>query len=212
MVTILSQWYREPFGEHEDWFYRTWRAALRHYAPRVPVLIVDNGGPTKVPYDDVEVIPAVDMVPHGRGSSGHYQNCWRSMAHGFQTLADRGEQRAIYIGQNLIPGIVFVAACMADLCKFDLLLNRGCLNPSYYFTEYMAANPIAARRLWDRRLIGTQMLEERMTRWAQEFRVGAFPGFNRPRDAPPSDEWTVSFHESPEAVREFAGKRGFLQE
>lgn len=212
MTTILSQWYRER--AYPPWFPLTWRQALRTFASGVPVLVVDNGGPTAVPYEDVEVVPAVDMLEHGRGTPGHYINCWRSMAHGFKLLADRGEDVVIFIGQHLFPGVPFVAECEAALVGRDLLMNTGCLNAQYYFTEYMAARPASCMELWDQRLGPGGLLEGELVKWAKGcYRVGPFPAFYRPRDAASDPAHTFAFHEvALEDFVSFAKARGFYRE
>lgn len=153
------------------------------------------------------------MVEHGRGSRGHYQNCWRSMAYGFEILAARGESKVIFIGQNLFPGVSFGKECEDELDKgFHLLMNRGCLRPDWFFTEYMAANPIECMDVWQQRL-GHQMLEGAIKDWTEGHPIGGFPALYRPRDVPWDPSFTFCFHEpTVEAYVEFAKSHGFYAE
>lgn len=204
-TVILSQWYREE--GYPLWTYRIWREALRKFAPGVPIVIVHNGGPTDPPYGDVEVVPAVEMEPHGRGTPQHYRNCWRSMAHGWSRLADAGITCAPFIGQNLVVGAQFAEECERLLADNDVLYNTGCLNPGWAFTEYMAVNPMACRSVFDRRLDHGH-LEGRVVEWFSGLRRAPFPGLWKHRDAPLLDTDTAFFHGSHEELRRFAELRG----
>jgi len=212
-VWIVSQWYRE-----EETFdlrlCQLWRAGLRRYAPDIPILVVHNGGATDPPYDDVTIIPAVDMKEHGRGSPGHYYNCWRSMCHGFETLRLWGVRTGLFIGQNLVVGAHFAEECDTALEGHDVLLNLGCLAPGLAFTEYLAARPEEARSLWQKRLPDDHfmMLEGQILTWTADLklRVGPFPGLWKPRDEPLTETDTFCFHSQPEEREEFAQRRGLL--
>jgi hypothetical protein len=209
-VAILSQWYREDFKGWRRYGY--WRSALRKYAPDVPILLIDNGGPTRPPYHDVEVIPAVEMVEHGRGTPGHYANCWRSMAYGMEVLAGRGVEHVIFIGQNLIVGTEFVEACVKNLVDAPILANPGCLDSSKaFYTEYLAARPAECRELWDVRLpLATGIiLEVVLPYWcrAVELPIGPFPRLRRARTGPVRPTDTFLFHNSLTEIEEFCGAR-----
>jgi hypothetical protein len=215
MTAILSQWYRE--NEEDHWTYVLWRKALHTYAPGVPVYVVDNGGPTRPPYPDVGIIPALGLLPHGRGSAGHYYNCWRSMAHGFETLFSLGIEKVIFIGQNLIVGTPFVPECEQALDQHGVLLNFGCMmNPHAAFTEYMAAHTGRAFLLWGLRLnpYRISFLEQRLPEWCHRLAIpiGPFPQFSKQRDHPLRPEDTFSFHSQPEEILAFARTHGLLPE
>lgn len=211
---ILSQWYREEGVEGDDWFYPLWRRALHKYAPNVPVLIVHNGGPTMPPYEDVEVIDAIDMLPHGRGTKNHYYNCWRSQTYGFEFLRKRGVENVIFIGQNLIVGTEFVEECIESLKTADILYNTGCMVPQGAFTEYMAVKPERCRNLSAFQLSREvfQMLELVLPWWCQELnlRVAPFPKLHKLRDQPIGPNDTFCFHSKPEEIKKFAQDRNLL--
>lgn len=210
---ILSQWYREE-DRFEAWYYELWRRALARYAPGVPILMVHNGGPTDPPYDDVEVVPAVEMVPHERHEFGHYFNCWRSMAHGYELLAERGAELGIFIGQNLIVGAEFARECEEAVEGAELLLNVGCLFDHWAYTEYMAARPAACAELWKKRLVddGQMAVEGAILDWSRELglRHAPFPVLRKPRDQPLGPDDTFCFHCQPWEVRSFAEARSLL--
>ena len=210
-TAILSQWYRES---ERPWFDKLWERAMRRFTMGVPVLMIHNGGPTNPPFKHIEIVPAVEMLPHGRHTPGHYRNCWRSMAYGFELLKEKGFDFAIFIGQNLIPGCRFVEDCEKAIVGHDMLLNFGCLKPEWAYTEYMAANLNTCHEVWKKRPEGTghYFLEEKIVDWANEERLTSnrFPNLRHHRDGPLLDSDTYVHHVGDDAIIRFCKKIGII--
>jgi hypothetical protein len=210
-INIVTQWYREELNDESRRFYALWRQALRRFAPDVPILLIDNGGPTRPPYADVEVVPAVDMLPHERGRFSHYYNCWRSMSYAWELSRLRGIRCSIFISQNLIPGIPFTKECAEALSSADILFNTGCLGPGLAYTEYVAVNPQTTEALTRIRYAeGMALLEGMLPIWSFQLKLreAPFPGFHRLRDAPFDPQDTFAHHLPFADVLTFAHLRG----
>lgn len=208
---IVTQWFRETLDEDARLFYKIWREALRKFCGEIPILLIHNGGPTDPPYDDVEIVPAVGMVPHERDAFGHWHNCWRSMCYGWELSAKRGKSAAIFISQNLIVGTSFVRECEDALLDADVLINLGCLAPELAFTEYMAVNPVSCGELLKKEYTQEMPLLEGMVPvWIHELRLRekSFPKLWRLRDSPLNSNDTYLHHLPVSDAVTFAAVKG----
>lgn len=221
---ILSQWYAER-GDRSltkmlpDWYYKAWREALRKYFPGWPILIIHNGGPTDPPYGPgVTIEPAVEMMPHGRGTHGHFANCWRSMAHGIERAMELygKDVQIFFVGQNLIVGSEDVRKDLANALEYTpVAMNLGCIRPSWAFTEYLGvcAGDVVAAGLTSKRLESSLLLEQAVPEWCGELGLSwtPIPSMKNERDRPFRSWFTYLFHNDPKTAEVFCRDRGLLK-
>lgn len=217
-VAIVSLWYLDDPAQL--WLAELWRQALRRFAPGVPVLLFDHGGPIPPPFADVEVIPgAPDLSPNGRGTYGHLRNYWRGLTHAFELLARREVRCGVYIEQDVVVGVPFVEPCREALRRADFLFNVDCMHHGWAFTEYLAGRPERCQRLAQQPFPPGPFDPERgpfseqwIPRWAgmSGLRTAPFPALWHERDGPLLPTDTFTHHCPREEVEQFARERGIL--
>jgi len=166
---ILSQWYRE--SELYTWGYREvfcplWRHALELCAPGIPILVCDNGGEVRQPHRGVEVVNLVNPLPHGRGTEGHYSNCWKAIRQLINIAINRNFEVGVFVGQNNLVGVPFIDAVTAGLNTADILCSTGWSTANGCHTEIMAFNLKRCAGLLKKEYAFP--LEVSMTGWAGE--------------------------------------------
>ena len=214
-IAIIASWYAETRRVRDLGL--LWRRALAHYEPDARVILIDNDGPIPPPKSEMDALgwtfvirPSVQLLTHGRGTHAHLHNSWTAMCYGFQELSNLGIPYGVYVEQDVIVGTPFLAACQAELQNADVLFNRGCMEPGWAYTEYLAGRTDLS--IWKRPFPpeSEQPLSEAfLPRWVHDagLREGVFPYFRHLRDQPLLETDTITHHCTDEEIEDFVRRR-----